>query len=109
MENLVALYDSEFNLIMGEHHETNFADGTKHIIDMPPILTSEDEWSKSFLRDLYYDANTSIDIILSANKHPMLVYIGPVMYENNDTVVGYVVVGTDFGAVIKNLITGKNK
>ena len=105
----MCLYDSEFNLVKGEHHETNFTDKTKTPIDIPPILTSENEWSKGFLRGLYNDNMTSIDIILSSNKHPMLVYIGPIKYESNETVVGYVVVGTDFVSVINNLIHGKYK
>lgn len=102
----MCLYDSEFNLIIGEHHETNFADGSKTLIDLPDILKAKDTKGKTFLRKLAVD-EFPVDYVFSANKHPILVYIGEVRYESNETVVGYIVIGTDFASLINNLVHGK--
>ena len=107
IENLVCLYDSEYNLIIGEHHET-LPDGSKSLIELPDILKGKDAKSKDFLKKLTVD-EYPVDYVFSTNKHPVLVYIGEIRYESNETVVGYVVVGTDFVSVINNLIHGKYK
>lgn len=109
IENLVAIYDTDFNLIHGEHHET-LSDGSKARIELPDILQSKDEKSKKFIQKLYDENGVEnsypVDFVMSRNNHPILVYVGEIRYEHNDT-VGYLLIGTDFAGFFENLVHGK--
>lgn len=104
VENLVGIYDKELNLITGEHHSTT-ADGREELISFPEILTGAEEDSMGYLENLANDEQPT-DIIFSKNKHPILIKLGEITHEDNDTAVGYIIIGKDLFSIIDNLIKG---